>query len=164
MQSTLHMRGVCSSCCFAPSMRNTGGLSVWWVKCSTGSAGLLGKTVQHHSNIEDASCFARSLLYPSPGTHPIQTIRWSVGTVSCETIGHLRSTNFRALGSWESRAVYWAFWPQWQLHKPVLQASNSLCAMWDLADTTALWSNPFLWHLHSANAQVVLGESSKTDP
>ena len=35
-----------------------------------------------------------------------------------------------------------------------------LCAMWDIADTIALLSNP---HLYSANSQLLLGESSKTD-
>ena len=48
----------------------------------------LWKMVKDRTNIEDGSCFARSLLYPSLAfsMHPVQSIRWSVGMVSCEVI------------------------------------------------------------------------------
>ena len=74
----------------------------------------------------------------------VQSTRWSVRTVSCEAIFVINK--LKAPESWETRA----FRPQWQLHKPVLQASDSLRIMWDIPDTNALWSSPSLRHLHSA--------------
>ena len=86
----------------------------------------LWKMVKDWSNIEDGSCFTRSLLYPSLyfSMHPVQSIRWSVGTVNCEAISAIHK--LQSLESWETRAVYWAFRPQWQSHKLVFQASVSL--------------------------------------